>query len=371
MASVKKAQAKIAPDTLPLNKVLQGDCIEILASLPANSVDAIFADPPYNLQLKGDLHRPDNSKVDAVDDDWDQFESFQAYDKFTQAWLKEAKRVLKEDGTLWVIGSYHNIFRVGRELQDQGYWILNDIIWRKQNPMPNFRGTRFTNAHETMIWAAKSKDAKGITFNYRAMKSLNEDVQMRSDWLLPICNGKERIKVDGAKGHPTQKPEALLHRVILSSTSKGDVVLDPFLGSGTTAVIAKRLGRHFIGIEKNKNYIELAKRRIKEARKLDDNVLAFTTSAKQEPRVPFGTIVELGLLRPGSTLFDPNRRIAAKIRTDGSLICKDKSGSIHQIGAHVQGATACNGWTFWHFEKRGNLFPIDILRQQVRADLSA
>ncbi|MCH7630895.1 MAG: site-specific DNA-methyltransferase [Proteobacteria bacterium] len=352
---------------LPVDQILKGCCIEIMNRLPEKSVDVIFADPPYNLQLQGDLHRPDNSKVDAVTDHWDQFETFKAYDEFTHGWLKAAKRVLRDTGTLWVIGSYHNIFRVGKELQDQGYWILNDIIWRKQNPMPNFRGTRFTNAHETLIWASKSKDAKGFTFNYRAMKSLNEDVQMRSDWLLPICNGKERIRENGEKGHPTQKPEGLLHRVLLSSTKQGDVVLDPFFGTGTTGVVAKRLGRHFIGIEREEKYIRLASKRISLADKLDDNIIAFTTSARQQVRIPFGAIVEMGLLKPGTVLFDAKKKVRAKVRCDGSLICDDQEGSIHKMGAHVQGASACNGWTFWHFEKKGSLEPIDTLRKKARA----
>ena len=366
----KKIKNKNAHKALPLNQVLQGCCIQKMKRLPANSVDVIFADPPYNLQLRGELHRPDNSKVDAVNNDWDQFESFQAYDAFTENWLNEAKRVLKKNGTLWVIGSYHNIFRVGTKLQDMGFWILNDVIWRKQNPMPNFRGTRFTNAHETLIWASKTKETKGATFNYQAMKALNEGVQMRSDWLLPICNGKERVKVNGEKGHPAQKPEALLHRVILSSTNIGDVILDPFFGTGTTGVVAKRLGRHFIGIEKERVYIKLAKDRIAKAETLDDKIIAFTTSAKQEPRVPFGTIVEMGLLHPGAVLYDPKKRHAAKVRSDGSLICRDKAGSIHQIGAHLQGAPSCNGWTFWHFEKKGSLVPIDFLRKKARKSLS-
>lgn len=367
----KKTKDTVETSALPLDKILKGDCIKLMNALPEKSVDVIFADPPYNLQLQGDLHRPDNSKVDAVTDDWDQFDSFKAYDDFTKDWLKAAQRILKDSGTIWVIGSYHNIFRVGKEMQDQGYWILNDIIWRKQNPMPNFRGTRFTNAHETLIWAAKSQTAKGVTFNYQAMKSLNENVQMRSDWLLPICNGKERIKVDGEKGHPTQKPESLLHRVLLSSTKPGDVVLDPFFGSGTTGVVAKRLGRKFIGFEREEKYIKLARNRINQAEKLDDNIIAFTTSAKQEPRIPFGSIIEMGLLKPGAVLYDQRKRVAARVRSDGSLICRDKAGSIHQIGAHVQGAAACNGWTFWHFEKRGILVPIDILRQKARANLGS
>ena len=356
----------VVGQSLPLNRILKGCCIETMNALPEKSVDLIFADPPYNLQLQGDLHRPDHSKVDAVDDDWDQFESFKAYDQFTHAWLAAARRVLKDTGTLWVIGSYHNIFRVGATLQDLGYWILNDIIWRKQNPMPNFRGTRFTNAHETLIWASKSQKAKGLTFNYQAMKSLNEDLQMRSDWVLPICNGKERVRINGEKGHPTQKPESLLHRVILSSTKQNDVILDPFFGSGTTGVVAKRLDRHFIGIEREEKYIKIAKKRILDAKKYDENVLTFTTSARDEKRVPFGSIIEMGLLKPGSKLYDHKKKIQAQVRADGSLICKDEKGSIHKVGAKVQGAQACNGWTFWHFEKKGTLEPIDTLRKKAR-----
>ncbi len=356
---------------MPLNRVLRGECVDVLKQLPDSSVDLIFADPPYNLQLKYDLHRPDNSKVDGVDDAWDQFASFDAYDSFTRAWLTEAKRVLKDDGGLWVIGSYHNIFRVGAILQDLGFWILNDVVWRKINPMPNFRGTRFTNAHETMIWCAKSEHQKKYTFNYDAMKVMNDDVQMRSDWLLPICTGKERLKNDGEKAHATQKPESLLHRVILSTSNKGDVVLDPFFGTGTTGVVAKRLGRNYIGIEREPDYVDLAIRRLKNTRVLADEDIAITPSKKSQPRVPFGTVVERGLLRPGTVLCDQKKRHRARVRADGSIVAQDRTGSIHQVGAHVQGAPACNGWTFWHFEEKGNLVSIDLLRQQIRAEMVA
>lgn len=364
-------KAKDSPKSdldLPLDRIILGDCVAAMDSLPENSVDVIFADPPYNLQLAGDLHRPDQSKVDAVDDHWDKFDSFEAYDRFSEAWLKAAYRVLKKDGTLWVIGTYHNIFRVGTKLQDLGFWILNDIIWRKSNPMPNFRGTRFTNAHETLIWAGKSPRPKGYTFNYQAMKALNGDIQMRSDWTLPICSGSERIRIDGAKGHPTQKPEALLHRVILASSIRGDVILDPFFGTGTTGAVAKRLDRRFIGIEREEKYVTMARVRIAKIERLDEPALGFTRSKRNEPRVPFGTVVERGLLKPGSILFGPNRRFSARVRSDGTLVSRNHTGSIHQIGAHVQGAPACNGWTFWHFERRGDLVPIDILRQQIRAE---
>jgi len=368
--SARKATVH-AMERLPRNRILVGDCIGLLDSLPAASVDMIFADPPYNLQLAGDLHRPDNSRVDAVDDDWDKFDSFAAYDVFTRAWLKAARRVLKDDGTLWVIGSYHNIFRVGTALQDLGYWVLNDIVWRKSNPMPNFRGRRFTNAHETLIWCAKSEGGKGYTFNYDALKTLNDDVQMRSDWLFPICSGSERLKRDGQKAHPTQKPEALLHRVLLAATGRGDVVLDPFFGSGTTGAVAKRLGRDFIGIEREHDYAELATKRIAAVDILEDEVMEITPSKRQQPRIPFGTLVERGLVPAGAMLFDPTRRHAARVRADGSVACRDHSGSIHKIGAHVQGAPACNGWTYWHLESRGKLISIDLLRQKVRAEMPA
>ncbi|NNF78666.1 MAG: site-specific DNA-methyltransferase [Rhizobiales bacterium] len=361
------------PDIAPFeNKILKGDCLTQLNKLPAKSVDLIFADPPYNLQLEGDLKRPDNSEVDAVDDHWDQFDSFAAYDRFTRKWLKACRRVLKDDGTLWVIGSYHNIFRVGTALQDLDYWLLNDVIWRKTNPMPNFRGRRFTNAHETLIWAAKSADQKGYTFNYSAMKAMNDDLQMRSDWLLPICNGGERLKdQDGQKAHPTQKPESLLHRVILASSNPGDVVLDPFFGTGTTGAVAKRLGRKWIGIEREQAYIDVAKGRIDSIVEGSGEAVEFTKGKRAEPRVPFGSLVERGLIEPGATLYDPHQRHAARVRSDGSIACSDATGSIHKIGAHVQGAEACNGWTFWHFRQGRKYMPIDLLRQQVRAEMSA
>ena len=361
---------------LPLDMILQGDCLAQLRTLPDNSVDVVFADPPYNLQLKGDLHRPDASKVDAVDDEWDKFDNFAAYDAFTRAWLGEAQRVLKPTGTLWVIGSYHNIFRVGTALQDLGYWILNDIIWRKTNPMPNFRGTRFTNAHETLIWAAPDENATGYTFNYQAMKTLNDDVQMRSDWSLPICTGGERLKDEGgSKLHPTQKPESLLHRVLLASTEAGDVVLDPFFGTGTTGAVAKKLGRHFIGIEAEADYAEAAMQRIGRIEKLTDEELELTQSPKAQPRVAFGTLVERGLVKPGMQLFGPARKVSAaqikaKVRADGSVkLGREKnapSGSIHKMGAAAQGAPSCNGWTFWHYKDGEKLVPIDNLRQKVR-----
>ena len=354
--------------TLPRNQILAGDCIEVMNSLPEASVDLIFADPPYNLQLKGELHRPDNSKVDAVDDHWDQFSSFAAYDKFTRDWLAAAGRLLKPHGAIWVIGSYHNIFRVGASMQDAGFWILNDVVWRKSNPMPNFKGKRFTNAHETMIWASKSEAGK-YTFNYEALKALNEGVQMRSDWVLPICTGHERLKDEqGDKAHPTQKPESLLHRVLVASTNPGDVVLDPFFGTGTTGAVARMLGRDFIGIEREEAYRKVATERLARVRPYDKSALETTGSKRAEPRVPFGTLVERGMLRPGEILMN-SRGMTAKVRADGTLVGPDVTGSIHQVGAAMEGAPSCNGWTYWHFKRDGKTVPIDILRQQIRAEM--
>ncbi len=356
--------------TLEPDQIIIGDCIEQLAKLPEKSVDLVFADPPYNLQLGGDLLRPDNSKVDAVDDDWDRFASFEAYDQFTIAWLTACRRVLKDDGALWVIGSYHNIFRVGRAVQDLGFWILNDVVWRKSNPMPNFKGTRFANAHETLIWASKSRGARRYTFNYDALKMANEELQMRSDWNLPLCTGDERVKDEtGAKAHPTQKPEALLHRVILSSTRPGDVILDPFFGVGTTGAAAKRLGRRYVGIERDTKYAELARQRIAKVIPVAPADLDVTGSKKSEPRVPFGQIVEAGLLRPGDLVWCPKGERAARVRADGSLAMGDLTGSIHKMGAMVQSQPACNGWTYWHFKTDKGLAPIDVLRAKVRAEM--
>ncbi|MCG8691021.1 MAG: site-specific DNA-methyltransferase [Minwuiales bacterium] len=362
--------ANEANGPLPRDQILLGDCLDLMAGLPAKSVDMIFADPPYNMQLKGDLRRPNDSVVDAVDDDWDKFSGFEAYDRFTRDWLAEARRLLKDDGTLWVIGSYHNIYRVGALLQDLGFWILNDVVWRKTNPMPNFRGRRFTNAHETLIWCTKSEEQKRYTFNYDALKVLNDDLQMRSDWLLPICSGGERLKLDGEKAHTTQKPEALLYRVMLAATQAGDLVLDPFFGTGTTGAVAKRLGRHFIGLEREEKYVRVAEERIRQVQPVADGELEITRSKRQEPRVPFGRVIESGLLSPGQILFDQSRRYAAKVRADGSLVCADATGSIHKIGAHVQGLSACNGWTFWYFDVEGRQVSIDVLRQKLRSELT-
>ena len=357
--------AAAASPTLPLDSILMGDCIATMKGLPARSVDMIFADPPYNLQLGGELFRPDGSHVDAVTDDWDKFDSVKAYDAFTRAWLAEAHRVLKDDGTIWTIGSYHNIFRVGVAVQDLGFWILNDIVWRKANPMPNFKGTRFTNAHETLIWASKGEKAK-YTFNYRSMKTLNDELQMRSDWEFPICGGPERLKKDGTKVHPTQKPEALLYRVLLACTKPGDVVLDPFFGTGTTGAVAKRLGRRWIGIEREPDYCSAARQRIEAALPLDESALATMQSPRSQPKVAFGMLVENGYLTPGAVLVDARRRWRVSVRADGSLLSDcGQVGSIHKLGATLQGAPACNGWTFWHHEApgEGGLQPIDTLRQ--------
>ena len=353
---------------LPFDSIIQGDCIAAMAGLPDRSVDMIFADPPYNLQLGGDLFRPEGGRVDAVDDDWDKFDSLEAYDRFTRAWLREAHRVLKDDGTIWVIGSYHNIFRVGAALQDEGYWVLNDIVWRKANPMPNFKGTRFTNAHETMIWCSKSEKAR-YTFNYRTMKALNDDLQMRSDWVLPICSGGERLKDDdGHKAHPTQKPEALLYRVLLACTQPGDIVLDPFFGTGTTGAVARRLRRRWIGIEREPRYVAVARERIASTLPLDESAMTLIPEKRAAPRVAFGTLVETGLIAPGTIVTDARRRWKAEVKADGTLAgvgaIAGQAGSIHKLGATLMGAPSCNGWSFWHVEEDGALKVIDEHRQQ-------
>ena len=353
----------------PKNNILIGDCIELMKALPEKSVDLVFADPPYNLQLGGDLVRPDNSRVDAVTDDWDQFASFEAYDNFTRDWLREARRVLKDDGAIWVIGSYHNIFRVGSTLQDLGYWVLNDVIWAKSNPMPNFKGTRFTNAHETLIWASKSRDGR-YTFNYDALKSANDDLQMRSDWTIPICSGGERLKgVDGHKAHPTQKPEALLHRIINATTKPGETILDPFFGTGTTGAVAKLLGRNYIGLEQDPDYASIAECRIANVRTAAAEDLTPFKSKRKEPRVPFGVLVEQGYLRPGDRLYCARQRHVVRVRADGTIANGDSEGSIHRVGAYVQNAPSCNGWTFWHYKTDAGLAPIDLLRRKFRTQM--
>lgn len=360
-------------ETAPfLDRIIKGDCVAELSKLPARSVDLIFADPPYNLQLTGALTRPDQSVVDGVFDAWDQFESFEAYDAFTRAWLLACLRVLKPNGTLWVIGSYHNIFRVGTMLQNLGAWILNDVVWVKQNPMPNFRGTRFTNAHETLIWASKSKDARGYTFNYEALKAWNDDLQMRSDWSLPLCTGQERLKgEEGDKLHPTQKPESLLHRILIATSKPGDVVLDPFSGTGTTAAVAKKLGRHFIGIEREDAYIEASRKRLETIEPYDPKALAPAPSKRSAPRIPFGQLIEAGFIMPGTHLVDSQRRYSATVRADGTVEANGEVASIHRIGASVQGAESCNGWSFWHVEEDKKLISLDDLRAAYRRTATA
>ena len=370
IATLKPRQAGQVPAMQ--NQILQGDCLARLASLPDASVDLVFADPPYNLQLEGALSRPDQSMVDAVNDDWDKFASFADYDAFTRAWLTECRRVMKPQASLWVIGSYHNIFRVGTALQDIGFWMLNDIVWRKANPMPNFRGRRFTNAHETLIWAARSQADRNYTFHYDVLKSGNEDVQVRSDWFIPLCTGGERIKDDkGRKAHPTQKPEELLARIILSSSNPGDLVLDPFFGSGTTGAVAKRLGRHYLGIERDPAYVEVAQARIAAVMPLEDPLLALGPSKRSEPRVPFSALIEAGLVQAGDVLRDGKGRFEAVIRPDGAVMFGQIIGSIHKIGALAQGLPACNGWTFWHIERAGSLVLIDELRKDIRSRMAA
>jgi len=370
------AAQKIAFSSSPTqdwrNRIIQGDCISMLERLPRHSVDVVFADPPYNLQLGGTLHRPDHSLVDAVDDDWDKFADFAAYDVFTRAWLMACRRVLKPNGTIWVIGSYHNIFRVGSIMQDLGFWLLNDVIWRKSNPMPNFRGRRFQNAHETLIWATRDKQAKNYTFNYEALKAANEDVQMRSDWLIPLCSGGERLKdAAGRKVHPTQKPEALLARIMLASTKPGDVILDPFFGSGTTGAVAKRLGRDFIGIERDQSYIDEARSRIEVVEPLKKATLELLKPKRAEPRVAFLSLIEAGLITPGTVLYDKKHQNAAIVRADGTVVCRGVAGSIHRVGREVQGTQSCNGWTFWHYERQGQWQLIDTLRDEIRRQMEA
>jgi modification methylase len=360
---------RVVSDNTQATRILVGDCVDEMAKLPAGSVDLVFADPPYNLQLANDLKRPDDSHVDAVTDDWDKFASFASYDEFTRRWLTACRRVMKPAATIWVIGSYHNIFRVGAIMQDLGFWILNDVIWRKTNPMPNFRGRRFTNAHETMIWASREAGAKGYTFNYEVLKAGNEDVQVRSDWTVALCTGEERLKGrDGKKLHPTQKPEALLARVILASSRLDDLVLDPFSGTGTTGAVAKHLGRRFIGCEQDADYAKAAERRIAEVKPLEAPTLAPFMTAREAPRVAFAALVERGLVRPGARLVDAKKRHRALVRADGAVSMGEHVGSIHRIGALAQGLDACNGWTFWHVETPKGLTLIDTLRAQFRSE---
>ena len=347
-----------------LNKITNGNSLEILKKIPDKTFDLVFADPPYNLQIGKKLKRPDDSKVNGVNDKWDQFKNFNDYDNFCKLWLTESKRVLKDNGSIWVIGTYHNIFRLGYHIQNMGFWILNDVIWRKNNPMPNFRGTRFTNAHETLIWASKNKKSK-YTFNYQSLKCLNDDLQMRSDWTLPICSGNERIKKNGKKVHSTQKPESLLHRILLASTNKNDFVFDPFLGTGTTAVVAKKLGRNYFGIENEKKYFKTAKQRLEKTIKMEDHYLDTIKNNKSKPRIPFGSLVELGIVKPGMSVFDYKKKVNAKIMADGSIKYQNSEGSIHKVAAKIIGAESCNGWTYWHYNNNGSMLPIDDLRQRL------
>ena len=346
-----------------LNKIVNGNSLKILKTIPNKTFNLVFADPPYNLQIGKKLKRPDDSKVNGVNDKWDHFKSFKDYDNFCKKWLTECQRVLKDNGSIWVIGTYHNIFRLGYHIQNMGFWILNDVIWKKNNPMPNFRGTRFTNAHETLIWASKNKKSK-YTFNYQSLKCLNDDLQMRSDWSLPICNGSERIKRNGKKVHSTQKPESLLHRILLASTNKNDFVFDPFLGTGTTAVVAKKLCRNYFGIEKEKKYFDTAKQRLEKTIKIEDHYLDTVKNNKSKPRIPFGSLVELGIVKPGMSIFDDKKKINAKIMADGSIKYQNLEGSIHKMAAKIIGAESCNGWTFWHYNNNGSILPIDDLRQR-------
>ena len=349
---------------LPLNSILHGDCIEILKSLPENSVDLIFADPPYNLQLQKDLYRPNMTKVDAVNDGWYKFNGFTEYDAFTREWLSASRRVLKETGTIWVIGSYHNIYRVGSILQDLDFWILNDVVWIKNNPMPNFRGVRFTNAHETMIWAQKKQGVK-YTFNYKSMKALNDDLQMRSDWNLNLATGKQRVRSNGIKGHSTQKPEALLYRIIMASSNPGDTVLDPFFGSGTTGAVAKKLGRNWIGIEREKKYIRLAQKRIDAVQGSDEEAL--NVENRKQARIPFGTLLENGLLQPGQILYFAKNGAKAKILSNGQLRCGKLTGSIHGVAKALMQNAPANGWDLWFYEdENGKKIAIDELREKIR-----
>ena len=354
---------------MKLDIIINNDCIVALSEIPSSSVDLVFADPPYNLQLSGELTRPDQTLVAGVNECWDQFDSFKAYDRFSKAWLKECHRILKPNAAIWVIGSYHNIFRLGKTLQDLGFWILNDVVWRKTNPMPNFRGRRFTNAHETLIWAAKSSNSK-YQFNYDSMKMLNEDLQMRSDWSLPICSGQERLKDNfGKKIHPTQKPESLISRIILATTKPGDVILDPFFGTGTTGAVAKKLRRHYIGVEQDPIYVDYAKKRLCSIQQFDGQLVDLTEK-RDLPRVPFGALIERGWIKAGDVLFDQKNRYSARVRADGSLVTVDKkSGSIHSVGAQLQGASSCNGWSFWYVKRENGLVSIDRLRNDLRKEM--
>lgn len=352
---------------LKLDRIIHGNCIEVLRTFPEASIDLVFADPPYNLQLNKELWRPNQTKVNAVEDEWDQFPDVSTYDDFSREWLTECRRVLKTEGAIWVIGTYHNIFRLGKIMQDLGFWFLNDIVWIKSNPMPNFRGVRFTNAHETLLWACKEKQGK-YTFNYHAMKALNDSLQMRSDWRIPICSGGERIKIDGKKAHSTQKPEALLYRVIISSTNPGDIVLDPFFGTGTTGAVAKKLHRRWIGIESDAGYVELAQKRINSinAAAFEPSIFEVGDAKHRQPRIPFGRLVEIGMLNPGDYLyFNGDRDQKALLQADGNLTISGYSGSIHKTAKYLNNGKPSNGWDQWYYEgDDGDLKKINDLRTE-------
>ncbi|MCX8142814.1 MAG: DNA methyltransferase [Bacteroidia bacterium] len=345
-----------------LNKIYQGDSVELLKKIPDNSIDLIFADPPYNLQLNGELYRPNQTKVDAVNDEWDKFSSLEEYDKFTYSWLKECFRILKDSGSIWVIGTYHNIFRVGYIMQNIGFWILNDIIWIKTNPMPNFKGTRFNNAHETLIWATKSKKSK-YTFHYHSMKVFNDDLQMRSDWVIPICQGDERIKVNGKKAHSTQKPAELLYRIIISTTNPNDIVVDPFSGSGTTAAVAKRLGRRFIAFDKEEFYVQVSTERVNKITPISNHLLEYKVN-KRKPKVSFGNLIEKGWIKIGEYLYSKDQKNKALVIADSSIDSNGLIGSIHKVSAQILKKESNNGWTYWYVLRNNKLISIDDLRYE-------
>ena len=350
----------------PLNQVIAGDSIDVMQTLPNNFADLVFVDPPYFLQLNHGLTRPDQSNVDGVHQNWDKFDDFAHYDAFTDAWLSGCKDIMKENASLWVIGSYHNIYRIGKILQDHGFWIINDIIWVKSNPMPNFKGTRFTNAHEILLWAVKSPSAK-YHFNYHSLKNMNDDLQMRSDWHLPLCTGTERLKDgDGKKAHPTQKPESLLYRIISACTQPGQTIFDPFAGTGTSLAVAKKLGRQFIGIERDQDYLKAINARLDDTPAPQENIEFFYGETRnKQPRIPFGNLLELGLVKTGEKLISADKKFTAKIFADASIEAGNVRGSIHKIGAALQNLPSCNGWTYWHIERKGKIIPINDLRQQL------
>lgn len=346
-----------------INTIIKGNCVEELKKLPSNSIDLIFADPPYNLQLGEKLIRPDSTEYSGVEDKWDKFSSNQEYEDFCTEWLGECKRILKDNGSIWVIGSYHNVFTLGYIMQSKlNLWFINDIIWIKHNPTPNFNGTRFNNAHETLIWATKSKESK-FTFHYKSMKSFNDDKQMRSDWYLPICQGGERLKDENnVKVHSTQKPEDLLYRIILSNSNEGDIILDPFFGTGTTGAVAKKLNRNFIGIEQEDKYIKYAKERIEIIQPLDLETLEYKIEIK-ESKVSIGQLIESELLSPGTCLYDKNKTYKAILLADGTLDDSQFVGSIHKLSARRLGKTNNNGWEYWYFYKDGTFTSINELRK--------